>query len=213
MQSRSPRSVTAQAFVRSVCLVVVLLGSAPARSAEPRVEGGRLEFALPDLDGESVAHDDPRFAGRVVLITLWGTWCPPCITEIPTFNDLQARLGERGLVIVGIAFERKGDLRQRRAKLQAFMKKYPIEYLVLDGGLTKDAATALPALRDVKGLPVEILVGRDGRVHEARNGYGYSEEWARKLEAKLTKMLERPGDEVADDAKSRPTTSEAPPEP
>lgn len=192
--------------------MLVLLGSAPARSAEPRVEGGKLEFALPDLDGEIVAHDDPRFEGKVVLIDLWGTWCPPCISEIPTFNDLHRRLGEQGLVIVGIAFERRGDLRQRRAKLQAFMKKYPIEYLVLDGGLTKDAATALPALRDVKGLPVEIFVGRDGRVHEARNGYGYSESWARKLEAKLTKILEQPGGE-ADDSKSVPTTGEAPPEP
>ena len=65
---------------------------------------------------------------KVLLVDLWATWCPPCVGEIPTFIDLQERLGERGLVIVAIAtagvtallvniFERKTEAKQTYVRL------------------------------------------------------------------------------------------------
>lgn len=176
-----------------VVMAVWLAGvaAAPAsKGGEPRVDGARLEFRLPDLDGNLVGSDDPRFEGKVILVELWGTWCPPCLTEIPTLIDLQKRHGERGLIVLAIAFEEREDAGERRKALRAFSEAHRINYLVLDGGSTSDFETALPAVRNVRGLPVEIIVDRQGRVVTSRNGYGYKKRWARKLERELVELLE-----------------------
>ena len=126
----------------------------------------------------------------MLLIDLWATYCPPCLTEIPTFIDLQERLGDRGLVVVGIAFEAEEDPQERRGRLREFVEQREINYLILDGGTWSDLPVALPGLQGVRGMPVEILVDRDRRVVEARNGYGYKKRWARKLEATLIELLD-----------------------
>lgn len=161
----------------------------PVAAKDPSVEGERLEFRLHDLDGNPVGSDDPRFEGRVLLVDLWGSWCPPCITEIPTFVDLQARYGEAGLLVVAIAFEGAEEPDERRAILRRIVEKQEINYLVLDGGSTDDFEAALPAVENVRGFPVEILVDRTGRVVDCRNGYGYKKRWARKLERELVELL------------------------
>jgi len=173
------------AFVAITSLACVV---AP-QAKEPRVEGDRLVFALPDLDGKIVRSSDARFEGKVLFVTLWGTWCPPCLSEIPTFNDLQDRYADDGLVIVGIAFERDTTAVDRRDRLRKFSQQHKISYLVLDGGMTSDFSTALPMVEDVKGLPIEIIIGRSGVVVESRNGYGYKKKWARKLERELKAQL------------------------
>jgi thiol-disulfide isomerase/thioredoxin len=169
--------------------ITSLAWDATSQAKEPRVKGDHLVFALPDLNGKIVRSSDARFEGKVLFITLWGTWCPPCQSEIPTFNDLQERYADDGLVIVGIAFERDTLAVARRDRLRKFSQKHKISYLVLDGGAISDFSTALPMVEDVKGLPIEIIIDRSGVVFESRNGYGYKKKWARKLERDLKAQL------------------------
>lgn len=175
-------------------LGIVALGLfALAGSKEPYFVDDAVTFAIPDLEGRTVRSSDPEFQGKVLLVDLWGTWCPPCTTEIPVLIDLQNRLGGRGLVIVAIAFEDEDEEEAlRRGRLRAFVEEHGINYLVLDGRSPGDPDEALPGLRNVRGLPVEILVGRDGRLVDVRNGYGYTKRWARRLERELTELLEAP---------------------
>ena len=82
-------------------LIAILTATLPADGAKgPFFDGEHIEFTLSDLDGQVVSSSDPRFEGRVLLIDLWATYCPPCLTEIPTFVELQDKLGDRGLVEV-----------------------------------------------------------------------------------------------------------------
>ena len=171
---------------------LLVLAATAAAARQPWVDGARLEFDLTDFSGELVSSTDERFAGKVLLVSLWGTWCPPCISEIPTLIELQDRLADRGLLIVAIAFEYEEDPQARRELLQRFTQEQGINCLVLDGGSTDEAGTALPALRDVSGLPVEILINRRGRVTETRSGYGFKKSWARKLERELRALLHEP---------------------
>ena len=90
---------------------------------------------------------------------------------------------------VAIAFERDTLAVARRDRLRKFSQKHKISYLVLDGGMTSDFSTALPMVENVKGLPIEIIIGRSGVVVESRNGYGYKKKWARKLERELNAQL------------------------
>jgi len=160
----------------------------PAAGKQPIVEDERLEFRLPDLEGQLVNSTDSRFAGKVILVDLWATWCPPCISGIPTLVDVQKKYGERGFVIVAIAFETE-DSETRRTRLRDFVAKHGIDYLVLDGGSPEDFEGALPAVKNVKGLPVEILVDRTGRVRSARNGYGFKKKWADRLRQEIEGLL------------------------
>jgi len=91
-------------------------------------------FSLPDVDGTIVRSSDARFKGKVPFVTLWGTWCPPCRSEIPTRADLRDRYRADGLVVVGIAFERDTLAVSRRSRLRRFSEEHKMNYLVLDGG-------------------------------------------------------------------------------
>jgi thiol-disulfide isomerase/thioredoxin len=176
---------------------VIALSAAisPVAGKRPTVQGGRLDFQLPDLTGNMVSSADGRFDGKVLLVDLWATWCKPCITEIPTLIDLQETYEDTGLVIVAIAFEAEDGDEQRRSRLREFVKERGINYLVLDGGPPENFETALPSVKNVRGFPVEILVDRKGAVAVARNGYGYRKKWARKIRREIEALLKQPGKE------------------
>jgi len=175
-------------------IVAVVLGSpALAGGKEPYVEGDALTFSFLDLEGRTVRSSDPEFRGKVLLIDLWATWCTPCLGEIPAFIDLQEQLGDRGLVIVAIAFESEDeDEESRRERLRAFVEHHGINYIVLDGRAPQDSSEALPGLKNVQGFPVEILIDRNGAPVDVRNGYRYTKRWARKLERELVELLDAP---------------------
>ena len=90
-----------------VSLVVVLCGvSGGWGGKRAAVDGGKLTFDLHDLEGKAVSSKDERFKGKVVLVDVFGTWCPPCIRAISTFSELHTKYGDDGLVILGIAILR-----------------------------------------------------------------------------------------------------------
>ena len=191
-KENASRNVSCRAML---CAVVLLVGTIPTAAAkQPWVEGEQLEFELPDVHGQLVSSADERFLGKVVLVDLWATWCPPCISEIPTFIALQKEFGERGLVVVAIAFEGEDRPEARRRRLQEFIAEHGINYLVLDGGVPEHFENALPAVRNVRGFPVEILIDRAGRVTADRNGYGYKKRWARKLRREIESLLGEPAE-------------------
>jgi thiol-disulfide isomerase/thioredoxin len=142
--------------------VIILFASYVTVHGQPSIPEGRLNFKLPDLNGNIVYSTDSMFIGKVIMVTLWATWCPPCISEIPTFNDLQEQYRESGLVVVAIAFETKEEDNQRQEQLRGFVTKHNINYLVLDGGTPDNLERSVPSVKNVSGLPVEILINRDG---------------------------------------------------
>ena len=177
-------------MIRAILVVAAstLAFAIPALAADPIVPSGELTFELPDLDGNTVASSDIRFSGKVLYVTAWATWCPPCLSEIPTFNQLQDRYRSDGLEIVAIAFERDGPTRMD--KLREFCDERKVTYLVLDGGPPDSFATALPGVERVKGLPIEFLIDRTGNVVASRNSKGFSKRWARRLEKEIVSLLE-----------------------
>jgi thiol-disulfide isomerase/thioredoxin len=137
------------------------------KDIEPTVRDSKLTFSIPDLDGNVISSDDERFKGKVILIDIWGTWCPPCRESIPYLEELYAEHKEEGLVVIGIAFEEQEDAAKRRKKLKRFAERNKVQYLMLDGGTTEDQPNMLPTLEGFQGYPTMIVVGRDGKVSHA----------------------------------------------
>ena len=108
-------------------------------------------FSRPGLDGKPVSL--AVFKGKVVLLDFWASWCAPCVIAIPHFRDWQAKWGRRGFQVVGISMDDSiSDARSAATRLG-------VNYPVVMG----DAKLAL-AYGGILGLPVEMLVGRDGRI-------------------------------------------------
>lgn len=134
---------------------------------------GRFRFSFPDLEGKVVADTDPRFSGKVVLIDVFGTWCPNCNDYAPLLAKWDERYRERGLEIVGLAFEMTGDVERDRTFVGRYAERYGLKFPLLLAGTSDktDAAEALPSLDVVKSYPTTVFVGRDGKVHRIHSGF------------------------------------------
>lgn len=115
------------------------------------------DFSLTDLDGKPLSL--ARLRGKVVIVDFWATWCGPCRDEAPALVSLQRRLGGHGLQLVGISMD------DNATPVRKFVREYHVNYPVAvgDADLGRRYGTVL-------GLPVKILVDRDGRIAARHTG-------------------------------------------
>lgn len=99
-----------------------------------------------------------NYAGKVVLVDFWASWCAPCLRSFPWMNDLQQRHAGQGLVIVAV------NLDQERALADAFLKKSPAQFRI-----EYDTRGDIARQFGVEAMPTSFLVDRKGqvRVHHA----------------------------------------------
>ncbi|NOS74566.1 MAG: TlpA family protein disulfide reductase [Methyloglobulus sp.] len=81
-------------------------------------------WTLNDLDGKP--NSLASYKGKVVVLNFWGTFCTPCLKEVPAFVATQQQYADNGVVIVGAAMDKNDD-----AAVKAFAKKYFINYPVV----------------------------------------------------------------------------------
>jgi thiol-disulfide isomerase/thioredoxin len=139
-----------------------------------------FDFVLPDLDGKSTRLAD--FKGKVVIVDIWGTWCPPCRAEIPSFVKLQSTYGEKGFAVVGLNYEH-GEGDKVVQGIKDFMTENKMNYTCLIGDT--DTRKQVP---DFQGFPTTLFIDRTGKVRLQFVGlHSYSI-----LEAVVTKLLDEP---------------------
>ena len=133
----------------------------------------KLQFSFPDLDGRKISLSDPQFAGKVVIVTLAGSWCPNCHDEAAFLAALYRECRAQGLEVVSLMFEHFGDFAQAAAATRRFRDKFGIEYTTLIAGTSDrdDAARALPQLNGVFAYPTTIWIDRTGQVRKIHAGF------------------------------------------
>jgi thiol-disulfide isomerase/thioredoxin len=130
-------------------------------------------FAFPDLAGRLVPDRDSRLQGKVLLIDVFGSWCPTCHDAAPDLVRLYRRYHQRGLEIVGLAYEVTGDTATDAAQVRRFRDKFGIPYPLLLAGIndTDAAAATLPQLHGFTSFPTTVFLGRDGKVRRVHAGF------------------------------------------
>lgn len=122
--------------------------AASGSSSEPAPS---INLAL--LSGGTLALESLR--GKVVIVDFWATWCVPCLSEIPMFNQLKKDYQPRGVEVVAISLDEEGS-----SKVRPFLKAHPMDYTQVIG----DQSTAASFNVSADTLPVTLLIDKQGRV-------------------------------------------------
>ncbi len=122
----------------------------------PVTERGRpVDVSGATLSGDPLALSDLR--DRVVVVNVWGSWCPPCREEAPVLAKVSAEYAARGVSFVGI------NVRDNPAAARAFEENYGIDYPSIedtDGRVVLALDQYIPA----SAVPVTLVLDREGRV-------------------------------------------------
>lgn len=133
----------------------------------------KIDFQFPDVNGKLVSLMDERYKNKVVIIQLLGTWCPNCMDETKFLAPWYSANKERGVEIIGIAYENKPEFDYAQERVKKMIDKLDIEYDILIGGVRDkaEASKTLPMLNRVIAFPTTIFIGKDGKVKKIHTGF------------------------------------------
>jgi peroxiredoxin len=115
------------------------------------------EFALPDLDGNTVRLSD--FSGRPVVLNFWATWCAPCRLEMPELARAAADYADRGLVVLAVNQDETAE------QVGSFLTEVGLSLPAL-----LDAGSEVGAAYGAFFLPTTVIIGPDGIVGAVHRG-------------------------------------------
>jgi thiol-disulfide isomerase/thioredoxin len=150
-------------------------GTAPSANTAPAAPAGPGVLAMlpPNVTGAELkaVNGAPiklsNYAGKVLVVNLWATWCGPCRMEIPELVKLYKEFRGKGLEVVGLSTE---NPEASAEGVRRFVQDYEINYRV--GWANADVALTLMQGRDA--IPQSFVIGRDGRVVKRFVGYNPS---------------------------------------
>ena len=141
------------------------------------------DFAASDLDGNRVRLSDYR--GKVVLINIWATWCPPCRHEMPSMQRLYETVGDGGFEILAVSIDARAGEKDADGRdggdLRAFAEEMGLTFTILH-----DPAGGIQRTYMTTGVPESFLVGRDGLIYKKVAG---STEWDAPENLELVRRL------------------------
>lgn len=118
----------------------------------------RPDYVVTTRSGELLTSASLR--GKVVLVNVWATWCPPCRAEMPALQQLADAYAAEGMVLLGLSVDRGSA-----GEVDAFLAERGITYPV---AIVDDQVIA--AFGGVRGYPTSFLVDRQGVVQHTVMG-------------------------------------------
>lgn len=168
---------------RYYCLLGILLFPI-ALSAAEAISGPGVGTVAPDfkvrniVTGENVTLSSQR--GKVVILTFWASWCPPCKREIPILERAQELVSKDNLMVLAVSY------RDSQAALAA-VKKIAAKWQI---NLMEDHNDRVAHLYSITKIPHLFMIGRDGKV--VANHVGYGDRTLKDLVADINQALAAP---------------------
>ncbi|MDQ7066192.1 MAG: TlpA disulfide reductase family protein [candidate division KSB1 bacterium] len=121
-----------------------------ATGSDGAVPGGDIPLAT--LDGGTITLN--QFAGKILIVDFWATWCPPCKMEIPGYIKLYNKYRDKGLEIIGVTLQ-SGTVQD----VKAFVEEHGINYPIVMGN-----NQIVQAYGGITGFPTTFIVDQKGRI-------------------------------------------------
>lgn len=150
-------------IVPILAAALILSATAMARPApEAKIGIGDVppDYLGQDRDGQDILASAQR--GKVVVVTFWATWCPPCLRELPVLQGIREQVGEDKLGIIAINF---GQGKKVYRKILERMPHFTLEFAY-------DERDRAAKAFGVKSLPHMFIIDKQGRVASIHRGYG-----------------------------------------
>lgn len=157
----------------AVLLLLAACGDDTGGAKVPRVGDTPPAFRLATLDGGTVDYP-AQLAGKVVVLRFWATWCPFCKEEMKAVQTVWSASRDRGLEVLAI------NAGQEKADITEFIGKLGVTYPVL-----LDPGSKTARQYGVTGLPMTVIVGRDGKIKARMLGETDEATFRRKVEELL----------------------------
>jgi thiol-disulfide isomerase/thioredoxin len=132
------------------------------RSSQPAGPGGMAGQpapVFPMLDAQNGPASLDTYRGKIVVMNLWASWCPPCREEMPDLQRLQTAYANRGVVVVGV---NEGESAQRA---QSFAQSLGIRFPIW-----VDERQQYGRVYAALGLPTTVVIDRRGNVARGFDG-------------------------------------------
>lgn len=140
--------------MRAILVAAALLATA-CSGEQPKaavlIDAPAPAYEASTLDGAPVTLASLR--GQVVLLNVWATWCGPCREEIPFLSDLSRAEAARGLKVVGVSIDTRGD----RGKVADAVDQLGMSY-----DIWLDPDDRISSLFHASGVPASMLIDREG---------------------------------------------------
>jgi thiol-disulfide isomerase/thioredoxin len=138
-------------------------------------------FKLEDLQGNPVELSS--FAGKVIFLDVWASWCPPCAQEMPFLIDAYAKYKYKGFVVVAVIVDDKKKNIEKffKKKMDGKTPEFPVLF---------DPEKKVRALYELVGIPGSVIIGKDGKIaYDPRTGFeeSHKEEITKQIEEALAK--------------------------
>jgi len=164
-----------------VLSAVVLIGGyaigltlfASDNDAPPKEGGAPPQFALADLNGNVQQLSD--YKGKAVVINFWGTFCPPCVKEMPEFERQYQKWKDEGLVILAI------NLSEDTLTVNNFVRRFELNYPIL-----RDVQRKTERKYGLRSYPTTFFVKPDGTIMEIKVG-GMTEQ---EIDERISRLLQ-----------------------
>ena len=127
------------------------VGAPLSSSPSPREGFLAPDFTLNTVDGKEVTLSELR--GKIVIINLWATWCPPCRAEMPALENAYEQYKDSGVVILGLNVTNQDSEKD----IPPFVKEFGLTFPIL---LDRDGSVS--TLYQLRGLPTTYFVNREG---------------------------------------------------
>jgi thiol-disulfide isomerase/thioredoxin len=133
----------------------------------------KIDFSFPDVNGKKISLSDEKYRNKVVILQIFGTWCPNCMDETKFLSPWYDKNKHRGVEIIGLAYERKDDFDYASGRVKRMIDKMKVNYdFVIAGTNDKEKASAtLPMLNRIAAFPTTIFIGKDGKVKKIHTGF------------------------------------------
>jgi thiol-disulfide isomerase/thioredoxin len=137
----------------------------------------KVSFSFPGLDGKTVTLDAKKYDNKVIILQIFGTWCPNCMDETRFLSGWYDQNRDRGVEIIGLAYENKrhgkADFQYAKSRVKKMKTKYQVNYDFVIAGTssTKSASESLPMLSKVISFPTTIFIDREGIVRRIHSGF------------------------------------------